>query len=555
MAFEFNETVNLILPSVEEQLDQFSEHLFRESHGLIAEVAAIHAGVTANYNNYSEAELAKSLRTWIEPYPRPVILNHNVENVDPIGRVIGAKMDKEPNGVPFVRLQAAITDPEAIQKVKDKRYLTGSVGGRAEEAVCSICGTDWAKPQERSGLPCKHRRGKTYSGQIATMDMRNISFKEYSFVNVPADSDSGVRSVSTEVNENDDFIKPVRFFCLDMDSEGIFECTESGSVDVLAEMKKKDASSLHLETKGAFIEAQIVNKIEQEGAKRHKNDTNHGDSIERHSEENVMAKEVVETVEEDDILAVTEELSADLAAPSADVEEDIDEEEDLEDVEPTAEEAEGEDTDEVEESEDTEEDLGDESEEVEEGERPEAQSKSGKDVDPETSEGAPRSRESDEEDADLQEATTEEEVTEEELTETSEDVDELLVEELQARVDTLEEENAKLRSALHRTLVERVVDAKIAIGMVEADARSESIEEHAGRTASSLADTLRDLAKISPVSPAAVEELEMDSEIVVTGDEINATLEDGELEEAQEADPMVKAEDFFVDVLMGKIKA
>ena len=58
---------------------------------------------------------------------------------------MAAKMDKEQDGSAYVRLQVAITDPIAIQKVMDKRYLTGSVGGRAGKAVCSISGDDLAR--------------------------------------------------------------------------------------------------------------------------------------------------------------------------------------------------------------------------------------------------------------------------------------------------------------------------------------------------------------------------------------------------------------------------
>ena len=117
MSINFVENVTLFIPETN-SFDMFQENDFSESHGLIVEVAAIHSGVTANYNFYGENELEKSLDSWITPYPKPIIINHDV-NSDPIGRVIGAKMDREPNGIAFVRLQAAITDPVAIQRVMD----------------------------------------------------------------------------------------------------------------------------------------------------------------------------------------------------------------------------------------------------------------------------------------------------------------------------------------------------------------------------------------------------------------------------------------------------
>jgi len=97
---------------------------------------------------------------------------------------MAAKMDQEADGSKFVRLQIAITDPVAAQKVMDKRYLTGSVGGRAGKAICSISGEDLAK-EDASGRPkiSKYKRGQVYKGKVAYIEMQELSFKEYSFVN------------------------------------------------------------------------------------------------------------------------------------------------------------------------------------------------------------------------------------------------------------------------------------------------------------------------------------------------------------------------------------
>jgi hypothetical protein len=230
----------------------------------------------------------------------------------------------EEDGKPYVRLQAAITDPVAIQKVMDKRYLTGSVGGRANEAVCNICSADWANPTESRSLPCAHRRGKVYRGRVAMLEMRNISFQEYSFVNVPADSNSSIRHIEGigDLAESEDWGHNARFFVLDMNRESVLEYSESGSVDVLAEMKKRDASPLYMEMKGAFLEAQILDL--QESVKSQQDDTNALDGIVSDSEENLMTTENDTIAEsEDDILAVAEGLSEDLAAPAADEAEDV----------------------------------------------------------------------------------------------------------------------------------------------------------------------------------------------------------------------------------------
>ncbi len=876
MAIDFVENVTLFLPEVP-TFEKFQESDFSESHGLIVEVAAIHSGVTANYNFYGEDELEKSLNSWLQPYPKPIIINHDI-NSDPIGRVIGAKMDREPNGHAFVRLQAAITDPVAVQRVMDKRYLTGSVGGKAEEAVCSVCGMDWAMPRKRAGAACSHMRGESYKGKVALLEMRNIAFKEYSFVNVPADSNSTIRVVSGNLQESDEaenykpssgmvsearrglewrdefnrggtaigiarardivngknlpletvkrmysffsrhevdkraqgfspgeegypsngriawalwggdagyswsrriansamnefdseeaeglrvgdfvswgssggtargkinriirngvirvpdssfkitgtpedpallitiyrksgdawqktdtkvghksstvrkigplkedhgmpdpFESTIGLFILDLNQESIFKCTESETVDILSEMKKKEASSLHMKMKGAFIEAKIINKLSEEVVKRNINDTNLPDGVENNSEENLMAlentdatrvaeavtkredgedfpaeafayvpdrempstwklrlwdslaeKETVAQVSravsalrpsgfrgnkvqipredmpavkrkiaaawrkvngsdrpvpdilkesaefemedfEDDILEVIENLNTDLSAASeTDVEEAAEEvsEEIVDDANEELEEAEIEASEElVEESDDDDEADEEQPEDVEEGERPEGQEKSGnKDVDPKTSKGAPISRESEEEDeadeaeeTDAEEAATQEdELAEESELTSEEELDEPHVSDLQAKILELEATNTKLKKALHRTLVERVVDAKISLGIVEHDARDLAIEEHSDRAASSLADSLRDLAEMPRAEvKKAPANLDVEESSQAVGEEPNVLTAEVE-ESAPQASAEERAEQLFVDILLGKKQA
>jgi hypothetical protein len=559
MSYDFCEDVNLYLPDFEEKLSDFSGANFTESHGLIVEIAAIHAGATNNYNLYSSDQLEKALESWTSPYPKPVIMNHDPHS-ESVGRVIGAKMDKEADGTPFVRLQAAIVDPAAIQKVSDGRYLTGSVGGKADEAICSVCQTNWAAPKE-SGLPCKHQRGKVYSGKVAFIEMRGIQFKEYSFVNMPADSGSTVRSKGN-TTEGEDWVKAAKYFVLDMVKENIMEYTESETRNVFEGMRKKDTLPIYMGLKGALLSAVAIHEAEQEelknsqenGVKSHTDNTNEFDSF--NSEENDMAKEATQVAEDDDILAVVEDLQDDEAPAAADE---------------TTEEPASE--DETPEDEVTNETPADEKD----GERPEGQEvPHARDIDPETSKGAPRSREDDEdetpgediipdevvddaaapedsEESPAEEPAKEPDSEEAELTDDETEVDEPHADEsLQARIDALDEENARLKKALHRTLAERVVDAKILVGVMESDQRSDAIKDHVTRTASSLADSLRDLAGMPAVSKGKSidpNDLRINETSEVVEDEENvATI--GEEAEDSTPDPMQRAEDLFVDVFM-----
>jgi hypothetical protein len=274
------------------------------------------SGLTVNYNNYSAAELEKSLQSWVEPYPKPIILNHDL-NGEPIGRVIAAKMDKEADGDNFIRLQIAITDPSAVQKIADKRYLTGSVGGRAGKAICSISGDDLAK-EDDNGRPkfSKYKRGKVYKGKLAFIDMQDIAFKEYSFVNQPADQRSGVRSSkkidgSVKTADSDNWTAKTTAFIIHMDKEDIVSVEKNESI--FNGFKKKESRPVFLHLKGAFLTAMAIQESETD---RQKDNTllfvqNSVDG--KHEENPKMNKEV----KEENVLEVVEALAQDLQAKSA----------------------------------------------------------------------------------------------------------------------------------------------------------------------------------------------------------------------------------------------
>lgn len=542
MSLDFTETLTIEVPDVEEQVAAFGENEYKKSHGLVIEVAAIHEGMTANFNYYPAEALENALESWVRPYPKPIIMNHDPSS-EPVGRVIAAKMEKEADGTPYTLLQVAITDPEAIAKVMDQRYLTGSVGGSAKQANCSVCGVDWAEASIRN-IPCKHSRGKTYKGKLCYMEMNGIGFKEYSFVNMPADQLSSIRSLQTsnEAEESDGWVKAARVFSLNMDDEEILEFSESATDDsnILSAMKKKDATPIYMQLKGSFLSAMAVAESEKD---------------DRNNEEPDVSKEII-TEEEEDILAVAEGLSSDLAdTPAEDVEENEDVHEEDESVAETEETVEESEEEEI--SEETNEEVVAEEEEVEEAEKPEAQeSPRDKDVDPENSDGAPVSREDNETEEVVEEGEEEEIVNEEDGSETdlSEEIVTLesRVEELEAREQTLLEENAKLKDAMKRQLAERVVDTKVALGLIEAEDRAGELEEHAKRSASSLADSMRDLAGMAKVQKTDISAPQVNNESAAVTESNSVIVDDEgeELEENEDKDP----EDVFVDALMGRRK-
>jgi hypothetical protein len=452
---------------------------------------------------------------------------------------MAAKMDKEQDGSSYVRLQIAITDPVAVQKVLDKRYLTGSVGGRANKAVCSISGTDLAKETEAGRPPIsKYRRGQVYKGKLAYVDMQDISFKEYSFVNQPADSKSSVRSVkgpdSADVATTDgQWVAKSSAFVLHMNEEDIVSIEENQSV--LTSLKKKESKPLYLHLKGSFLTALSVHESENYNNSNNSLLSDGDEKISTDSQE-IKTMDNVETQE--DILAVAEELSSDLSSIASESGE--------EKEQPKAEEQ-------VSDPEGSEEAPAEDAEEKPEAEEKVSEDNSDKaDVQAEEAVDSEKAEKSEEKSEETQ-TVSEEEQKEDSLNDNKEEVAETDETTLLQKVKLLEEENAKLKNALHRTLVERVVDAKISAGVESAEAREGLIEDHSTRTASSLADSLRDLAKMPAVKAAKGSMPEMNSEIEAVEGENNVLTVDGEVKEEQE-EKAPSVEQIFVDALMGRRK-
>lgn len=153
------------------------------------EVEAIHPTITKNFTYYSLDELDKGLKSWLEPYPKPVLKNHDMMT-EPLGRVRKAEIkDSVLTSGKALVLTLEITDPDTVKKVRDGRYLTLSIGAYAGSVRCSICGTELTQ-----GM-CEHQRGKRYEDKLCYWEVRDLEFSEISFVNNPADQNAQVIKV------------------------------------------------------------------------------------------------------------------------------------------------------------------------------------------------------------------------------------------------------------------------------------------------------------------------------------------------------------------------
>jgi len=173
------------------------------SKGLIVTIDATHGGyVNRNFYFYQSKYMKKSVDSWIKPYAKPMLLHHRVGGMwqdagDPIGRVLGAKFIDTGDDTGFIRLRVQISDPDAVEKVKDGRYLTVSTSQRPSGPVtCSICDNDLLT----DGY-CGHDRGKEYiigdedddpkdkTVKLCYYIFSDLEYREVSAVNEPADQD------------------------------------------------------------------------------------------------------------------------------------------------------------------------------------------------------------------------------------------------------------------------------------------------------------------------------------------------------------------------------
>lgn len=178
---------------LDENKQLFTEATESTPKFLLPRIEAIHEGRTRNYNRYlaeklkGDASLKSGVYSWLHPYPKPVIYNHDIET-EATGRVYNAAFSEFTKaGRKGIIVIPKITDPIAIQKVLDGRLLTVSIGATTDSAVCSYCGTDII----HEGW-CGHEKGEVIDDMTVEWIAGNLYFNELSWVNEPADQDAMV---------------------------------------------------------------------------------------------------------------------------------------------------------------------------------------------------------------------------------------------------------------------------------------------------------------------------------------------------------------------------
>ena len=170
---------------------------------LLVTVDATHAGYkNKNFFYYDSAAMQAAVEsdTWTKPFAKPLLKNHDIEG-EPLGRVEAARFITTGPTKGFTQLDVKVTDPDAIQKILDGRYLTVSTHGAPSKTLrdysfvtCSICGSDLLAVDDF----CGHSRGMSYENEdtgntnVCYWTVGAMEYKEVSVVNTPADNDGNV---------------------------------------------------------------------------------------------------------------------------------------------------------------------------------------------------------------------------------------------------------------------------------------------------------------------------------------------------------------------------
>ncbi len=448
----------------------------KEGYSLVCDVDATHSGTLINNRVYPPDSMRKGIKSWTKPYKKPVLVNHD-DTMDPVGRVIKAKYEQTPrairtmdykpilnksDGYGYQRLTLKVTDPKAINKILDGRYDTVSVRMTTNHAWCSVCNSDWSLEG-----PCDHMPGKKYDGELAYFVTGDLSYKEVSFVNIPADEFAGVKE-SLLVNESKDSVEPVS---LDMYASNPEE-------KVLVSLGANDSKNLYgLLDSDATEEDDVVLHLIEESNKEQKDNKEEDVKLEELTKERLQELDKVKELIEDEVAKRVEDVKGEeqkscevrLAELTQDREEKYIPKEKYEEVIKELEDLKSSNSKKTE----VKDEEGDVS--LEDG-----------DVEVKNS----KETEDDKPDSDKDENDIEREMTDER---------EVRIKDLEKENQKLLDENVKINSERHKMIAEKLFDLKKTLnkpdvsGITTPDAKNSKVEEFSQRSIDSLNDQISDL--------------------------------------------------------------
>jgi TolA-binding protein len=194
--------------------------------GIMADFNMTHSGMGINDRLYPQAEVMKGRRSISKKdgssYDIPLIVNHDIQS-KPLGRFRGSKYIKmrtgaknfdwmdfatqrnnkvigEPSGL--LVGSCNILDAQTIEDVQNEVYTTTSVGMRIEDFMCTIHDKgEFHRLSIWNDETCGHWPGDVYNNILCLAIAQGITYKELSFVNAPADAESGVIEMNLGLDE------------------------------------------------------------------------------------------------------------------------------------------------------------------------------------------------------------------------------------------------------------------------------------------------------------------------------------------------------------------
>lgn len=169
---------------------------------LDVEMEATHSGKNHNYCIYYEDSMEKDAESFVNPFKKPMLKNHNDYSGEPLGRIIQSWFAPSvlTDERSAIHLKARVTDQDAIPKFLDGRYGTVSIGGTMGTVTCNVCGKTILKDGKFKF--CGHWRGESYKDQVCYWGAKDIEYHEVSTVNNPADDFAQIMKV-TVVTDGD----------------------------------------------------------------------------------------------------------------------------------------------------------------------------------------------------------------------------------------------------------------------------------------------------------------------------------------------------------------
>ena len=157
-------------------------------------IEASHSDTKINSGFYSGDSMLRDSESYILPFGKPMIKNHDSHS-EPLGRIVEAQCTDSAfvDGVKAMDVRANITDKEAIPKFMDGRYKTVSIGANPKTIVCNHCGKHILKDNKFKF--CGHWRGETYNEKECTWKLEDLEYTELSVVNKPADRNAQVYKI------------------------------------------------------------------------------------------------------------------------------------------------------------------------------------------------------------------------------------------------------------------------------------------------------------------------------------------------------------------------